>query len=141
MRTLRIGQVAESAGVNVQTLRYYERRGLIPRPDRTRAGYRLYPEETVRLVRFIKRAQELGFALAEIEQLLLLRGDHDSSCDEVRALATVKIESIEEKIGHLSALRDALEILVQSCLRDDGHRECPLLESIGSAGSYGQNRD
>ncbi|MFQ5550343.1 MAG: MerR family transcriptional regulator [Gemmatimonadales bacterium] len=129
-RKLRIGEVAGEARVNVQTLRYYERRGLIAEPERTSAGYRLYPRETVRLVRFIKGAQELGFTLTEIEQLLLLRDDRESSCEDVQVLATAKISTIEEKIRYLTALRKALEILVLSCERGDDDRECPLLEAI-----------
>lgn len=132
-RKLRIGEVAGQAQVNVQTLRYYERRGLIAEPERTSSGYRLYPRETVRLVRFIKGAQELGFTLTEIEQLLLLRDDRESSCEDVQVLATAKINTIEEKIRHLTALRKALEVLVLSCERGDDDRECPLLEAIEDA--------
>jgi MerR family transcriptional regulator, mercuric resistance operon regulatory protein len=130
---LRIGEVAARAGVNVQTLRYYERRGLLAEPERTRSGYRLYPEETVQLVRFIKRAQELGFSLNEIEQLLQLRDDRVSSCEEVQALAEAKIETVVDKISQLSALKGALEVLVRSCERGDASRECPILEAIESA--------
>jgi Hg(II)-responsive transcriptional regulator len=137
---LRIGEVAARAGVNVQTLRYYERRGLLAEPERTASGYRLYPSEAVQLVRFIKRAQELGFSLNEIEQLLRLRDDRASSCEEVQALAEAKIDTIEAKIRQLAALREALEVLVRSCERGDADRECPILEAIedaagGSAGA------
>lgn len=131
--TLRIGQVAAQAGVNVQTLRYYERRGLLTEPERTRSGYRLYPPDTIQIVRFIKRAQELGFSLNEIEQLLQLRDDRVSSCDEVQALAEAKIETVEEKIRQLTALKEALEALVRSCEREDADRECPILEAIEDA--------
>ena len=130
---LRIGQVAAQAGVNVQTLRYYERRGLLAEPERTASGYRLYRGEAVELVRFIKRAQELGFSLGEIEQLLELRDDRVSSCDEVQALAEAKIETIEEKLRQLAALKEALGVLVRSCERGDTDRECPILEVIEDA--------
>lgn len=127
---LKIGEAAARAEVNVQTLRYYERRGLIAEPERTAAGYRLYPPETVPLVRFIKRAQELGFSLGEIEQLLDLRIDRVSSCEEVQALAEAKIDAIDDKIRQLSALRKALGVLVRSCERGDDTRECPILEAM-----------
>lgn len=130
---LRIGEVAVQAGVNVQTLRYYERRGLLAEPERTASGYRLYAPEAVRRVRFIKRAQELGFSLREIEQLLRLRDDRASSCEEVQALAEAKIRTIEGKLRQLEALRAALEVLVRSCERGDADRECPILEAIEDA--------
>ncbi len=131
--TLQTGEVATAAGVNVQTLRYYERRGLLAEPERTAAGYRRYEPEAVHIVRFIKGAQELGFSLDEIEQLLRLRDDRVSSCEEVQALAEAKIETIAEKIRQLSALRDALHALVRSCERGDTDRDCPILEAIDDA--------
>lgn len=127
---LRIGELATRASVNVQTIRYYERRGLLAEPNRTEAGYRIYPPETARVVRFIKRAQGLGFSLEEVERLLGLRDDRVSSCDEVKALALMKIEAIEEKLHRLTALKTALETLVGSCDRGDSVRECPILEAI-----------
>lgn len=128
--TLRIGEVAAQADVNVQTLRYYERRGLLAEPERTPSGYRLYPSETVQVVRFIKRAQELGFSLAEVDQLLQLRVDRVSSCEDVQALAEAKIDSIEGKMRQLSALKSALEVLVQSCESGGEDRECPILDML-----------
>ena len=108
METLRIGEVAGRAGVNVQTLRFYERRGLLPEPPRRASGYREYAPESVRRVRFIKRAQELGFTLAEVEELLRLREDPRIPCREVRATAETKIADIEEKMRRLRAMRAAL---------------------------------
>ncbi len=130
---LRTGELAARAGVKVETLRYYERRGLLAEPERTPAGYRLYPGEAVRVVRFIKGAQQLGFSLREIEQLLRLRNDRVSPCEEVQALAEGKIETIEGKIQQLSALRDALRSLVRSCQREDADRLCPILEAMEDA--------
>lgn len=127
---LLIGQVAERAGVNVQTLRYYERIGLLQDPRRSMSGYRLYPPETVRIIRFIKRAQDLGFSLEEIEHLLELRDDRISSCEEVQDLAEAKMRDVDRRIRDLSALRGALETLVRSCQRGDERRECPILEAI-----------
>ncbi len=127
---LRIGEVAAQAGVNIQTLRFYERRGLLRKPSRRPSGYREYPPDTVRLVRFIKRAQELGFTLAEVGELLWLREDQNANCSDVRATAKAKIENIDQKIQSLSAVRYALQILVKSCTRDGSTRECPILESL-----------
>ncbi len=130
---MRIGQLASAAGVNVQTLRYYERRGLLREPERTSAGHREYPEEAVRRVRFIKRAQELGFTLKEIEDLLRLRDDRSASCSDVRAAARTKMEDIDRKIGSLRAMRRALAILERSCTSDGSTRECPILEALDDA--------
>src|SRR5262249_4860828 len=122
---LKTGQVAAKAGVNVQTLRYYERRGLLKEPERRSSGYREYEPDAVRLVRFIKRAQELGFTLKEIEELLQFREDRRSSCAAVRAAAQAKIEDIERKVESLRAMKRALAVLVDSCARDGSMRECP----------------
>jgi len=129
METLRIGEVAGQAGVNVQTLRFYERRGLLPEPPRRASGYREYAPESVRRVRFIKRAQELGFTLAELEDLLRLREDPDIPCRQVRATAESKIAHIEEKMRRLRAMRAALAALVKSCAANRQHH-CPLLEAL-----------
>jgi Hg(II)-responsive transcriptional regulator len=128
--SLRIGELAARASVNVQTIRYYERRGLLAEPHRTPAGYRLFPPEAVRIVRFIKGAQGLGFALEEIERLLQLRHDRVTSCHEVKTLAQAKIEAVEEKLRRLAALKGALETLVRSCDRGDSRLECPILEAM-----------
>ncbi len=130
MKRLRTGQVAKAAGVNAETLRYYERRGILARPARQKSGYRQYPEDTVRIVRFIKRAQQLGFTLNEIEELLVLRADDSRSCDEVRATALIKLSEIEAKISQLGAMKEALTTLVASCLDGASSRECPILEAL-----------
>src|SRR6266702_193294 len=128
--TLRTGEVAAQAGVNVQTLRYYERRGLLKEPARRASGYREYPPDSVELIRFIKRAQELGFTLTEIEDLLRLRNDQESACSEVRSAAEGKIEDIEQKIRHLRAMKRALGVLVASCATEGSTRHCPILEAL-----------
>lgn len=128
--TLRIGEVAKHAGVNVQTLRYYERRGLLRKPSRTSSGYRQYSSETVQLIRFVKRAQELGFTLKEIKELLRLRGDQRASCSEVRAAAEVKLRDIDNRIESLRRMRGALRILITSCRNNASIRECPILEAL-----------
>lgn len=128
--TLRTGEVAALAGVNVQTLRYYERRGLITEPERRPSGYREYPAETVRLIRFIKKAQDLGFTLTEVEDLLRLRGDRTTTCVDVRARAQAKVDDIEGRIRSLRAMKRALTVLVDSCASDGSIRECPILEAL-----------
>lgn len=127
---MRIGEVASRAGVNVETLRYYERRGLLREPDRRPSGYRSYGEESVRVVRFIKRAQVLGFTLNDIDDLLRLAGHGRQSCQEVRALATAKIEDMDRRIATLEAMRASLVALVRTCATRSEPTECPLLEAI-----------
>jgi len=128
--SLRTGEVAARAGVNIQTLRYYERRGLIPEPRRRASGYREYPQDAVRIVQFVKRAQELGFTLSEIEELLRMRDDQSASCAEVRAAAQAKIDDVDLKLRSLRAIKRALGILVSSCRSDGSTRECPILEAL-----------
>lgn len=126
----RIGKVAAEAGVNIQTLRYYERRGILKEPPRTRSGYREYPPDTVRLIRFIKRAQDVGFTLDEIEDLLGLRVGGGRKRAEVRALAEAKVRDVDEKLRRLQAMKGALERLVETCACQDSERECPILEAL-----------
>ncbi len=101
MNRLTIGELAEQAKVHVETLRYYERRGLIEQPPRSASNYRLYPENAVRRVRFIKRAQELGFSLNDVKELLSLRAAPEAECGEVRRHAEAKIADINAKIHAL----------------------------------------
>jgi Hg(II)-responsive transcriptional regulator len=128
--TLRTGQLAAQAGVNVQTLRYYERRGLLKEPKRRSSGYREYPPDAVQLIRFVKRAQELGFTLAEIEDLIRLRADRKASCADVRSRAETKIGNIEQKIRDLRAMKRALRVLMVSCAAEGSTRRCPILEAL-----------
>lgn len=122
--------MAAAAAVNAQTLRYYERRGLLPEPHRSASGYRAYPPDAVRRVRFIKRAQELGFTLDEVETLLHLADGGPDSCDGVRAMATVKVADLERRIADLEALRDGLARLVDTCEKPRAERECPILHEL-----------
>jgi Hg(II)-responsive transcriptional regulator len=133
--TLKTGEVAARAGVNVQTLRYYERKGLLDEPDRRASGYRQYAPDAVQLIRFIKRAQELGFTLAQVEDLLQLRSCQETACAEVQRTAEEKIANIEEKIRHLRAMKRALGALVASCSTEGSTRYCPLLEALDGKGS------
>lgn len=130
---MRTSQVAEQAGVNVQTLRYYERRGLLPEPPREESGYRVYDADAVRRVRFIKRAQELGFGLGEAESLLALAAGGPESCEAARELADAKVAELDERIADLLAMRDSLHWLAATCVRPRAERECPLLHSLEEA--------
>jgi Hg(II)-responsive transcriptional regulator len=127
---MRSSQVAAAAGVNVETLRYYERVGLLPEPDRSPAGYRSYDTNTVRVVRFVKRAQRLGFSLDEISSLLHLAAGGPRSCRSARALASERLAELEGRIAELTAMRDSLAQLVETCDQSPGRRQCPLLDAL-----------
>jgi Hg(II)-responsive transcriptional regulator len=129
---MRIGEAAAEAGVNIQTLRYYERRGLLREPKRQPSGYRAYTAETVRIVRFIKRAQELGFTLNDVEDLLRLTID-GARCEDVQAIAARKLHELEEKIESLTAMRGALVHLLGQCRRRKRRVHCPLLDTLANA--------
>ena len=130
MNGLRSGQLAKTANVNGETLRYYERRGLLPDPPRRKSGYRVYPVESVSRVRFIKGAQDLGFTLEEIEELLAMRIDKKASKTEVRERAQNKVTQIDAKITALQQMRNALSHLIDQCHGDGPTSECPILEAI-----------
>ena len=127
---LRIGEVARRADVNVQTLRYYERRGLLPAPTRRPSGYREYSAETVRLVRFIKRAQELGFSLRDVGELIALRENPSRNRVAVRAVAVRKAADIASRIRRLTAMQKALEQLIEACECALDTRHCPIIEAL-----------
>jgi Hg(II)-responsive transcriptional regulator len=129
---VKTSELAGQAAVNPQTLRYYERRGLLDEPVRSAGGYRSYPPEAVRRVRFIKRAQELGFTLAEVETLLDLAGGGPDSCDAVRALATRKITDVRRRIADLRLLEAGLSRLVATCDLPRAQRECPILLELNA---------
>lgn len=126
---MRIGAAAEQAGVNVQTLRYYERRGLLPKAPRRLSGYREFPDDAVAVVRFVKRAQDLGFTLDEIDALLRLRHDKRRDRARVRAIAEQRVRQIDRKIAELQAMKKALTHLLHSC-RAGSTLECPIIEAI-----------
>ena len=128
--SLTIGKVAKQAGVNVNTLRYYERQGVLAKPVRNGSNYRVYPEDTVLRVRFVKRAQELGFSLAEIKELLNLRISEEASCGDVRDQAQSKIQDLDGRISSLRAMRRVLSKLVAQCSGEGPVSECPILEAL-----------
>jgi MerR family copper efflux transcriptional regulator len=133
MESMTIGQVAKRAGVGVETIRFYEREGLIVPPPRKDSGYRAYPPETVDRVRFVRRAKELGFSLGEIKELLALRIAADATCAQIRTRAEIKIADIEDRIASLRRMTQALTRLADAC---DGGRgavsECPILDALES---------
>ena len=124
-----ISEAAEQAGVNIQTLRYYERRGLLPKAPRRASGYREFPEDAVRIVRFIKRAQDLGFSLDEVEQLLRLRTHSGRHRERIRSVAEEKIQQIDQKVAELQRMKRALQTLVHSC-HDGATLNCPIIEAL-----------
>lgn len=122
-----IGQLAKAAGVNVETIRYYERRGLITQPPKPAQGYRTYPKATLARILFIMRAQELGFTLEEIANLLVLGESH---CSEVQELAEGKLVSVRAKINDLHRLERVLAELVTQCRSTPENAACPIVESL-----------
>lgn len=127
---LKSGQLATAAGINVETLRYYEQRNLIPEPPRRESGYRIYPESSVERIRFIKSAQELGFTLEEIKELLALRVDESATKSDVRTHAEEKVAHIDAKIAALTQMRTALTHMIDQCHGDGPTSDCPILEAI-----------
>lgn len=131
---LKIGAVARRAQVSLQTIRYYEREGLLAPPQRLESGYRVFLESAVRRVRFIKRAQELGFLLAEIRELLSLRSQAGAGALDMRKRAKAKIADIEEKISHLEAMKHALAGLADRCPGCGPLSDCPILDALDEPG-------
>lgn len=127
---LTIGKVARGAGLAVDTVRYYEREGLLEKPARTPGGYRRYSPEAVKRLQFIRQAKELGFTLAEIRELLTLKVAPDKSCADVRARAQAKIADVESRIAQLERMKRALEQLAASCSGQGPTSECPILEAL-----------
>jgi MerR family copper efflux transcriptional regulator len=137
MKALSIGQVAKQAGIGVETVRFYERQGLLEEPDRKASGYRQYDAEAVSVLRFIRRAKELGFTLKKIKGLLALRFDRSATRSDVRRQARAKLTDIEEKIRDLQRMRDTLLRLVDTCHGDGPATGCPILEALDQAEQSG----
>src|SRR6266536_831102 len=126
MDTLSIGQVARKAGVGVETVRFYEREGLLEEPPRRASGYRQYSDQVVKRIRFIKRAQQLGFSLKEITELLL-RVDAQTSCEVVKQRTEAKIAEVERKLVELQRMRQALLQVASLCTGQGPASACPML--------------
>lgn len=129
-KPLTIGQVARRSGVGIETVRFYEREGLLAKPARTASGYRQFDEEVIARLKFIQRAKELGFTLNEIKELLSLRVAPGISCDEVRTKAEDKITDIDGKIKTLQKMKKALVRLTLECCEKDMNAECPILDAL-----------
>ncbi len=127
---LNIGQIAKQTGVTVETIRFYEKQGLIAAPQRSEAGYRQYPSETVKRVRFIQHAKEVGFTLKDIGELLALRREPGSSCTDIKLCATQKIEDVDKKIQELKRIREALARMVMKCSGRGPLSTCAILEEL-----------
>lgn len=128
--TFKIGEVASRARVNKETVRYYEERELIPKPDRRRSGYRIFTQRHIDQVKFIKRAQELGFTLSEIKELIELRMDENTTCSEIKSEAQEKYRDVIEKIEDLNRIKDTLVDLIDSCSGGGPKGDCPILEAL-----------
>lgn len=147
-QTARIGQVAQKSGVSIDTIRFYEKQGLLKRPPRTEGGFRLFGANDIETLKFVRKAQELGFSLSEIRELLILRSDLVPACSHVKELLDQKLTAVEQKIAELQSLERSLKRALQKCKRelktaaagDEGC--CPIIDEINrTARSNSQNEN
>ena len=135
----KIGYVAQATGLSIDTIRFYEKQGLLKRSARTEGGFRLFGIQEVETLKFVRKAQELGFSLAEIRELLILRADHFPACSHVKELLDQKLTAVGQKIQELQSLERTLQIALRKCKRGlkttaPGHEKCcPVLEEISQA--------
>ncbi|MCU0655289.1 MAG: heavy metal-responsive transcriptional regulator [Polyangiaceae bacterium] len=129
---LTIGQLARRCGVGVETIRFYEREGLLEQPRRPGHGYRRYPESDIERVLFLQRAKGLGFSLKEITELLALREKKSADCASIRERAASKVAMIKARIASLEALREELELLVAACDGRGPLQDCRILRALSS---------
>lgn len=130
MKTLTIGQVAKEIGITVEAVRFYEKQGLIAKPQRSESGYRQYQVDTLKRIRFIQRAKDVGFTLKEIDELLTLRKKPGTSCSDIKLKALEKIETVDRKLNDLKNIRDSLTQMVMRCDASGELSECPILEFL-----------
>ncbi len=131
-----ISKAARKAGVGVETIRFYERKGLIAQPPKpTFGGYRVYPAETIERIKFIREGQELGFSLREIDELLSLRADPSSDCGDVRERAQRKLGEVNDKIAQLERIRTGLERVIAACPGEGALRACSIMAAIEGSGA------
>jgi len=130
MSTLSIGKVAKKTGITVETIRFYEKRGLLKAPERTPSGFRQYSSEAVKRIRFIQHAKDAGFTLGEISELLTLRESASDSCGLVQARAEIKLQDVENRLNELHLVKNALTELIARCKASDQMGECPILEAL-----------
>lgn len=129
-RSLTISPLARQAGVGIDTVRYYERLGLLPEPPRRASGYRVYPADTLQRLQFIRRAKNLGFSLEEIKELLEMSRQSEHGVPAVKASAAAKLKDVEERIAELSRMRDGLRQLVEACPGHGAAQDCPILNAL-----------
>ncbi len=129
-QSMSIGTLSKMSGVGIETIRYYERRGLLRPVARKSSGYRVFNNESYNILRFLKYAQELGFSLSEIKNLLRLRGAKGSSCEEVQVRASTHLRHVEEKIEKLVRIRDVLSRLILQCRSRKVTDNCPILDCL-----------
>jgi MerR family copper efflux transcriptional regulator len=129
---MKIGQVAKQADVGIETIRFYERKGLLAQPPRLHDAYREYPKEAVAKIRFIKRAKDLGFSLSEIAELLALETNPHATCADVKHRAVAKIAAIQQRLNDLHTMKRALGRLVASCSGKGPIDHCPIIECFGT---------
>ena len=132
---MKIGDLAQRAGVGIDTVRYYERQGLLPAPARQASGYRVYDESDVARLRFVRRAKALGFTLVEIRDLLALSGRREDDMGGLKAAATEKLADVENKLAELTRIREGLQALVASCPGHGALDQCPILNALAEGQS------
>lgn len=130
MQTMTIGELAKQTGVGIETIRFYERRGLLPCPERKPSGYRQFDSEALERIQFIRRAQSVGFTLREVEALLRLRDDPQATRADVRAQVASKIDDLDAKMREMRRMRKELQTLLTSCQGHGTADDCPILEQL-----------
>ncbi len=128
-KPLTIGRLAKAANVNIETIRYYQRISLLDEPKKPLSGYRVYPENYISRIHFIKKAQRMGFKLSEIAELIQL---DDGQCENVRERAERKRQQIDQQIIDLKSLRKTLDVLIQTCHTKGQNQHCPIIETLSS---------
>lgn len=129
---MKIGELARRCDVNIDTIRYYERAGLLPEPDRLASGYRRYQTSDIDRLRFVRRAKTLGFTLGEIRELLALSDHRDEDMGELKTAATAKLIDVEARLAELTRIRDGLRTMVESCPGHGALTQCPILNALTS---------
>jgi Cu(I)-responsive transcriptional regulator len=130
---MNLGELAQRADVGIDTVRYYERQGLLPAPQRLASGYRSYDRGDIARLRFVRRAKALGFTLSEIRELLALSGRREDDMGGLKAAATEKLADVERKLDELQRIRDGLQALVASCPGHGALERCPILAALAEA--------
>lgn len=131
MKPMTIGKLAKAAGISAETIRYYERSGFLPSPGRLASGYRVYGSESIRLIRFIKEAQALGFTLAEVSELIHITADEHAECSQINEKATKKLKEIAKKIATLKKMQAGLKVLAKRCPADEQPlSECSIINHL-----------